>query len=179
MHKDIEDDNRGKRSKTLSEVKPVRRRNEVRICRVFWDKFHAEGSSFSAETARPCIWVTILSDEWKITLTEKLPESIELSKLISHGARMSGEFNSRKDSYSTKFNWRPQIFVKLSFWKFCDSKLSGLRSFDKLAIIHWVENRLWVYETPIFEVIFVTVTEGSYVVTNDTQGPWKYSYHLK
>ena len=35
MHKDIEDDNRGKRSKTLSEVKPVRRRNEVRICRVF------------------------------------------------------------------------------------------------------------------------------------------------
>ena len=30
---------------------------------------------------------------------------------------------------------------------------------------------LWVHWTPILEVIFVTLTENSSVVTNDTQGP--------
>ena len=48
---------------------------------------------------------------------------------------MSGEFNSRKDSQSTKFEQRPQIFVKLSFRELYDSKLSGLHAFD-MAIIH-------------------------------------------
>ena len=37
---------------------------------------------------------------------------------------MSGEFDSKKDSQSTKFGQRPQIFIKL-----CDSKLSGLHPF--------------------------------------------------
>ena len=36
-------------------------------------------------------------------LSEKLPESVELSRFVSHRARMSGEFDSRKDSQSTKF----------------------------------------------------------------------------
>ena len=49
---------------------------------------------------------------------------------------MSGEFDSRKDSQSTKLERRPQIFVKLSFRQFCDSKLSGLHAFDNMAIIH-------------------------------------------
>ena len=49
---------------------------------------------------------------------------------------MSGEFDSRKDSQSTKLERRPQIFVKLSFREFCDSKLSGLHAFDNMAIIH-------------------------------------------
>ena len=31
---------------------------------------------------------------------------------------MSGEFESSKDLQSTKFEWRPQIFVKLSFTGF-------------------------------------------------------------
>ena len=31
---------------------------------------------------------------------------------------MSGDFDSRKDSQSTKFEWRPRIFVKLSFREF-------------------------------------------------------------
>ena len=33
---------------------------------------------------------------------------------------------------------------------------------------------LRVHETPIFEVIFVTLTENSSVITNDTQEPQKY-----
>ena len=61
---------------------------------------------------------------------EKLPESIESSRFVSHRARTSGEFDSRKDSQSTKFERRPQIFIKLRFSELCDSKLSGLHAFD-------------------------------------------------
>ena len=50
---------------------------------------------------------------------------------------MSGEFDSWKDPHSTKFEQRPQIFVTLGFRESCDSKLSGLHSFD---IIHLVKN---------------------------------------
>ena len=46
---------------------------------------------------------------------EKLPESIESSRFVSHRVRMSEEFDSRKDSQSTKFEQKPQIFMKLSF----------------------------------------------------------------
>ena len=49
---------------------------------------------------------------------------------------MSGELDSRKDSKSTKFKRRPQIFVKLSFRELSNSKLSGLHAFDKMAIIY-------------------------------------------
>ena len=49
---------------------------------------------------------------------------------------MSGEFDSRKDLQSTKFEQRPQIFIKLRFRELCDSKLSGLHAFDNKAIIH-------------------------------------------
>ena len=49
---------------------------------------------------------------------------------------MSGEFDSRKDSQSTKLEQRPQIFLKLSFRELCDSKLSGLHAFDNMVIIH-------------------------------------------
>ena len=45
------------------------------------------------------------------------------------------EFDSRKDSHSTKFDRRPQIFEKLSFRELCNSKLSGLHTFDNIAII--------------------------------------------
>ena len=73
-------------------------------------------------------------------LTEKLPESIESSKIVSHRAPMSEGFDSRKDSHSTKFKRRPQIFVKLRFRELCDSKLSGLHPFDNMAMIHEVKN---------------------------------------
>ena len=46
---------------------------------------------------------------------------------------MSGEFHSRKDSQSTKFERRGQIFVKLSIRELRDSKL---HAFDNMAIIH-------------------------------------------
>ena len=39
----------------------------------------------------------------KEPLTEKLPESTESSKFVSHRARVLGEFDSRKDSHSSKF----------------------------------------------------------------------------
>ena len=65
-----------------------------------------------------------------------MSESIESSKFVSHRARMPREFDSRKDSQSTKFERKPQIFVKLSFRELCDSKLSGLHAFDNMAIIH-------------------------------------------
>ena len=63
-----------------------------------------------------------------------MPESIESSKFGSHRARVSGEFDSRKDSYSTKLEQMPQIFVKLSFRELCGTKLSGLHPFDSMAI---------------------------------------------
>ena len=55
---------------------------------------------------------------------------------ICHRARISGELDSRKDSQSTKFERRARIFVKLNFRELCDSKLSGLHTFDNMAIIH-------------------------------------------
>ena len=64
-----------------------------------------------------------------------MPESIESSWFVSHRVRMSGEFDSRKDSQSTKFEQRPRIFVKLSFRGLCGSKLSGLHPFDNMTII--------------------------------------------
>ena len=48
---------------------------------------------------------------------------------------MSGEFDSRKDSHSTKFKRRSEIFVKLCFRELCDLKLSGLHPYD-MTIIH-------------------------------------------
>ena len=59
---------------------------------------------------------------------------MESSKFVSHRARMSGEFDSRKDSHSTKFEQRPQILLQLSFRESCDTKLSSLHPFD-MAII--------------------------------------------
>ena len=55
---------------------------------------------------------------------------------------MSGEFDSRKAIQSTKFEQRPQIFVKLSFKEFWDSKLSALDVFDNMTIeFKCIENR--------------------------------------
>ena len=57
---------------------------------------------------------------------------------------MSGKFDSRKDSHSTKLEKRPRIFVKLSFKEGCGSNLSGLHPFDTSFRVH---------EIPILEVI--------------------------
>ena len=73
---------------------------------------------------------------------KKLLGAIESSKFVSNRARTSGEFDSRKDSHSTKLEQRPRIFVKLSCSKLHGSKLSDLVPFDNMAIIHRVKNRL-------------------------------------
>ena len=49
---------------------------------------------------------------------------------------MLGEFDSRKDLHSTKFEQWPRIFVKLSFRELRGSKLSVLHPFDNMALIH-------------------------------------------
>ena len=49
---------------------------------------------------------------------------------------MSGEFDSKKDSQSAKFEPRSRMFVKLSFRELCDSKASGLHAIDNMAGIH-------------------------------------------
>ena len=41
------------------------------------------------------------------------------------------------------------------------------------------KSRLCVCETTIIEIIFVTLTEDTFVVTSDTQGPRKYLHHRK
>ena len=83
-----------------------------------------------------------LSEVKLVENTEKLPESIKSSKFVSHRPRMSGKFDSRKDSHSRKLEQRPRIFVKLSFRELCGSKLSDLHPFDNMAIIHCVKIRL-------------------------------------
>ena len=52
---------------------------------------------------------------------------------------MSGEFDSKEDSQSTKFEQRPWIFLKVNYRELCDSRLSGLHVFDNMSIIHYVE----------------------------------------
>ena len=51
---------------------------------------------------------------------------------------MSGEFDSRKDSQSTKFEQRPQIFVKPSFRESSNSRLSGLHGHNSLSL-NWLK----------------------------------------
>ena len=55
---------------------------------------------------------------------------------------MLGNFDSRKDSHSTKMERRRLIFVKLSFRELHGSKRSGLPPFDNMARIYLVKNRL-------------------------------------
>ena len=62
-----------------------------------------------------------------------MPESTETFEFVSHRARISGVFDSREDSQSTKFKQRHQILVKLTFRELCDSKLSSLHPFDNMV----------------------------------------------
>ena len=118
----------GKRSKTLSEVKPVGNINKnqqsfLEICPVQKEVLPSH---------------KLRDDAYEYWNPFRLKELIESSRFVSHRARISAEFDSRKDSQSTKFEQRPQIFVKLriSFRELSDSKLSGLHAFDNMAIIH-------------------------------------------
>ena len=70
----------------------------------------------------------------KRALTEKLLGLTGSSQFLSHKARISLEFDSRKDSHLTKLRQRPRKLVKLSFKELCDSKISGFRTFDIMGI---------------------------------------------
>ena len=51
---------------------------------------------------------------------------------------MSEKLDSKKDPQSTKFERRPQIFVKLrSFRDLCDSKLPGLHPSGYMVSVIW------------------------------------------
>ena len=73
---------------------------------------------------------------------------------------MSRKLDSKKDSHSTKFERRPQIFAKLSFRELCDLKLSGLHLFDNMTIIHSIKIGqkqkivMWIHETPILDYYY-------------------------
>ena len=63
-----------------------------------------------------------------------LLESIESFKFVSYRAIISEEFDSRKDSQPTKFKKKNWILINLRFRESCDSKLSGLNTFDNTTI---------------------------------------------
>ena len=49
---------------------------------------------------------------------------------------MLGQFDSRRDLNSTKFERGARIFVKISYRDLHDSKSSGLHPFDNMVVIH-------------------------------------------
>ena len=53
---------------------------------------------------------------------------------LPHKAKISREFDSRKDSYPTKLVRRLPILVKRSFRELYDSKLSVLQTSDIMVI---------------------------------------------
>ena len=109
----------GKRSKTQSEVKPVE--NIPKNLQSFLEICPVQKEVLLSHKLRDHAYE--YQNPFKLkedNLTEKLPESIESSRFVSYRARMSGEFDSRKDPQSTKLERRPQIFVKLSFRELCD-----------------------------------------------------------
>ena len=71
----------------------------------------------------------------------KLSESNEPYKFVSHRARMSEEFDARKDSHSTKLEQRPQILIKLGFRELYDLKSYLVYVFLKIWLSHGVKNR--------------------------------------
>ena len=85
---------------------------------------------------------------------------------------MSEEFDSSKDSYPTKFEWRPRILIKLNLRELCYSKLSGWCILKSMTIslsqrrgkFRQVGCKLMRHQA---WVIFVTLTENSSVETNE------------
>ena len=135
MHKDGEGDYRGWRSKTLSEVRPVKNisknlqsfleiclmQKEVLLSQKLWD--HAY------EYLNP---LRLKEDNF----SKKLPE-IVIQVCLTQSKNVKKVWIEERFTVN-KFKWKPQIFRKLSFRELCDSKLSGLHAFDNMTIIHQV-----------------------------------------
>ena len=88
---------RGKRSKTLSEVKPVE--NITKNLQSFLEINPVQKEVLPQHKLRDHAYEYYnpfgLKED---NISQRLPESIESSRFVSHRARMSGEFDSRKDS---------------------------------------------------------------------------------
>ena len=90
---------------------------------------------------------------------------------VSNTSRISGEFDSRKDSHSTKLEQRLLIFMKQvlencvieSYLVYIILIISPL--FFELKIGQNWKGRMQIHETPVLEVIFKTLTENSSVIT--------------
>ena len=89
----------------------------------------------SHKQARPCKYQNLFKSKEE-PFTEKLPESIDSSKFVSHRARISGEFNSRKDLHSTKLEQNLieiqiyLIYILSAIWPFHSFK-KPFHSFKK------------------------------------------------
>ena len=116
---------RGKRSKTLSEVKPVK--NISKNLQGFLDKLQDHAYEYQNPFE--------LKED---NLSQRNCQNKLSHPGLSHTEQecQEIEFDSRKDSQSTKFEQRSSIFAKLSIRELYDSKLSGLHAFDNMAIIH-------------------------------------------
>ena len=126
---------RGKRSKTLSEVKQVE--NIIKNLQSFLEISPMQKEDLPSHKLRDHTY-----EYWnpfglkEDNISQRNCRNQWSHPGLSHIEQECQEFDSRKDSQSTKFERRPRIFVKLRFRELCDSKLSGLHAFDNMAIIH-------------------------------------------
>ena len=107
----------GKRSKTLSQVKPVK--NISKSPQSFLEMVPCKRNCFHINCKSMHISNRILTNERKVTPQREI---IKISSVIQ-------EFDSRKDLHFKKIEQRPRIFVKVSFKKLYDSTLSVLHPF--------------------------------------------------
>ena len=113
---------RGKRSKTLSEVKPVE--NISKNLQSFLEISPVQKEVLLSHKLRDHAYEYQNPFELKEDNPSQRNCQNQLSHpSLSHIARMSREFDSRKDLQSAKSERRPRKFVNLGFRKFCGSYL--------------------------------------------------------
>ena len=95
---------RRKRSKILSEVKPVK--NICKSPQSLLEVIPVKKGVLLSHKPQDHVYEWVLESfriKGRYPVTKKFPESFESSNFVTHTARMSGEFDSRKDLHSTKF----------------------------------------------------------------------------
>ena len=71
---------------------------------------------------------------WFVPHKARLTGEFDSKKDSQPTKRLTGEFNSRKNSQPTKLQKRARILVNLRFKELRDSELSDLCTFDSMAI---------------------------------------------
>ena len=103
------------------------------------------------------IWV---AKSFTIIYRRETIKSVNSLTFVSRKAKISRDFDSRKDAHQVKLESRPQISVKVRLREMCDWKLSGLCTVDNMTISFCEKRginqkrRDWVNETLILELIF-------------------------